>query len=116
MAEVKKRSHKQVEAYIEMNVNKISDSEIIQEIMKDGIKESEIRAVIERKRNNLRNINLGLILGGIAAFVLGTLLTISTYESVSYYGGTYYIFYGLMIVGPVSIIIGIVRMLSKSNK
>lgn len=115
MTEVKKRSYRQVEAYIEMNVNKISDSEIIQEIMKDGIIESEIKAMIERKRNNIRKINLGLIIGGIAAFLLGILMTISSYEAVSYSGGTYFVFYGLVIVGFVSVIIGVVRMLRKSG-
>jgi len=115
MTEDKKRSPRQIEAFIETNVNKLSDAEIIQEIMKDGLIESEIKTIIEQKRSGVRRTNLWFIIGGIIAFLIGILLTKTSYDSVSYSGGDYFVFYGLVITGIVSVIIGIVRMLSTNN-
>lgn len=113
MSEERKRSRRQIEAYIEVNVNKIPDSEIIQELMKDGLTETEISALIVKRKGKARSLNIGLIIGGIAFAFFGIVFTIVSYSSVSYYGGDYYVFYGAILVGIIAVIVGIARMASK---
>ena len=113
MSEERKRSRRQIEAYIEVNVNKIPDSEIVQELMKDGLSETEVLALILQKKGKARKLNVGLIIGGIVGAFFGIVFTIMSYSSVSYYGGNYYVFYGLILVGIIAFIVGIARMASK---
>jgi uncharacterized membrane protein len=114
MEEEKHRSIRQVHAYIEVHVNKMSDSDIIREILKDGLTESEIEGIISSKRDKLKTINVVLIIAGILGFLMGISLTRSSYDSVSSSGGHYFVYFGLMIVGPLAVVVGIVRLLRKN--
>lgn len=115
MIEKKKRSRRQWEAYIELNVNKIPHDEIVREMRNDGYSDLDINQIINKKKKRFLSINFGLLFGGIIVAILGILVSVDSYEraSSSYYGGTYFIFWGLVLVGVTLFFTGLVRLLKK---
>ncbi len=109
MEKANKRSKRQWEAYIELNVDKIDGNTLIKDMTADGYTEQEVKEIIGRYRQKSMGVNIGLTIGGALLCILALALTQSSYDSASG-GGTYYAFWGVGLVGIVLFIMGLFRL------
>ncbi len=112
MPDENKKSRRQWEAYLELNANKIEDHVLVKEMTADGYPESEVRELIARYKRKSTGLNIGMMIGGGLLFLIGVAMSQASYETASG-GGTYYVFWGVCLVGVVSFFIGLFRFFTK---
>ncbi len=117
MSEKKRKSIRQWEAYIELNVTKVPYEQILQEMRAEGYSDDQINQIYGSKKNKHYTVAIILVVLGIVFTIAGIALSVDSYDSAysSRYGGTYYVFWGLVLVGIVSFITGIYRLVTKKG-
>lgn len=111
----KKKSLRQWEAYIELNINKTPRETILQEMRAEGYSDEQINQIYGSKKKKHYTVAIILVVLGIGFFIAGIALSIESFDRISrsYYGGTYFVYWGLVLLGIVSFFTGIYRLISK---
>jgi hypothetical protein len=112
MDEQPKRSRRQWDRFVELNVHKVPEERLIAEMSADGFSEEEIRTLIKRKKQKSLGGYLGLMVTGVVLALLGYFLTAGSIGAASS-GDSYIVFWGAILVGIVTFFIGLFKMLLK---
>jgi hypothetical protein len=115
MTEPARRTRRQWEAYVELHVHKISAAEMTRQMIADGYSAQEAAGLIGKQERAAAKTNISIMVAGVGFFLVGALLSISSRSAASSSGGTFYVFIGAMLVGPVAFFYGLARLLSRGN-
>ncbi len=111
MAEVARKSRRQWEAFVALNVGKIPADELRRRMLADGYSEQDASQLIGREAQSDTKRNLGIMAAGVGFFLLGAMLSAGSRSGASA-GGSYYVFIGALTVGPIAFVYGLVRLFS----
>lgn len=72
-----------------------------EDLVKEGFSEPVAREMVEGVRKAIGAKHIKGIAIGILLMIVGAVISIWSYSSASESGGTYYVFYGLIVVGAI---------------
>jgi hypothetical protein len=112
MAEQPKKSRRQWERFVELNVHQVPEEQLLTEMSADGFSQDEILALIKQKKKKSYGGYVALMVVGAVVALLGFGLTAASWSN-AYDGDTHYVFWGAMLVGVITFFTGLIRMLLK---
>ena len=101
--DIPNEEEKMTEYAIQLLKNDELESNVLQELLNQGCKQDVAEKILQRAVNVLERkeekLKLQYLIFGLLFFIGGIVLTIWSYTSVEAHGGSYYIFWGAILVG-----------------
>ena len=112
---VPNRSRRQWEAEARVRLSKGESGSVVEaDFVTQGLDAQSAKAILDEAVRSARSRAAGLLIGSTAFAGLGLLVTVASYSAAtsSSYGGTYWIWYGPIIVGGIAALVALGRLLS----
>jgi len=89
-------------------------SEIEAEFLREGLDPEQAKTIVDDAIGSVRSRATGLLVGSIAFAGLGLIVTVASYSAATSnpYGGTYFIWFGPVVVGGITALVALGRLLN----